>query len=557
MWPFSSCFDAFSDSCTAAPPSLLSASSLIALAPFFWLFTVLSVLAARHLFPRLSRLDAGHTHTDGEDHYLPSHAPAALRQVHAEHGRKSWGRRAVVGTFGMMVGAAGTLGALILLEILGVVESSTRELALRVTEPMVLSLVVVIVPWLQCRSLVSGAGWKFQRTAKGKLPRVAWGLNLALFCAWLLTFWSIGRAIPAAATNRTADGSKNPNNSLSEILLRGSLERVGVVGISLMALLAGFASVSTPWYTFGGLTSSKRKRPVTDADVARKQGGLEATSEMLTTKRHRLGQLERKIAEGQASTKSSSAGVFSMVMGSIRGTSGDEAELKALRVEIAGLETMEATLMSSLSNLKMQRTAAVRASTPLGRLLLVPSYAFSAYCVYRVLATLMTTLRRISSPSASFASSDPINRFLGVLARHWDPELDQLAWARTISFALSGVILLASLNSVAQTFHLFSKWMPGLVRAARANLALGVGQILATYVISAGLLLRSQLPREVGGAVMRRVLLSPGFVDGWFEGWFLLGSIATVLGLWIGGKLGASDDDWDDYGIEEMGAKRM
>jgi hypothetical protein len=221
---------------------------------------------------------------------------------------------------------------------------------------------------------------------------------------------------------------------------------------------------------------------------------------------------------------------------------------------------MEANLASNLSLMQNHRAATVRASTTLGQVMLLPSYAFAAYCVYRILATALTTFRRTRSPTASFANSDPINRFLGLMARHWDPKLDQLAWARTISFALSGVILLASANSVVLTFHLFAKWTPGLLRHAQANLALTIGQITATYVISASLLLRSQLPAKAGGAVtgVLQGALSPAFVDHWFEMWFLLGSILTAFVLWMGRKFsrGFGDDDWDDYGTEEMGAKR-
>lgn len=354
------------------------------------------------------------------------------------------------------------------------------------------------------------------------------------------------------ATRSDPDG-----DTLSESLTRGCLKRIGVVGISLMALLAGFASVSSPWYTFAD-ASARRKRPITEADVNRKQAGLDAANEMLITKRHRLQALERKVLEGQGASSSKGSGFMGKMMGSIRGTNSDETEMRALRLEIAGLETMEANLSSSLSLLKNQRAATARAATPIGRLLLIPSYIFSCYCCYRILATMLTTVRRAYSPSASFASSDPINRFLSLLAKHWDPKLDQIAWARTISFALSGVILLASINSVVQTFHLFAKWMPGLLQQAQANLALVVGQIAATYVISSSLLLRSQLPVALGSAVggVLRGALSPGFVDGWFEGWFLLGSLLTAVGIWVGRKLGG-EEEWDDFGAEEMGAKRM
>ncbi|KAF5691175.1 hypothetical protein FDENT_3520 [Fusarium denticulatum] len=544
MWPFTRCGE---DACEIQPRPVTLSSSIAAL-PFLLICVSTSILVVRHVFPRLSS-DADSR--DGEDHVLPTHAPACLRQVHAEHGAKSWRRRGAAWTFGLTVGLAATLGALIMDEIIEVVNADSRNLALRITVPSLLFLLVVLVPWLECRSVVSSAGWSFQRTAKGNLPRVAWGLQISLFMGWLFAFWSVGQAVPEGAMRRTSIAS----GSLSEMLTRGCLERIGVVGISLMALLSGFAAVSSPWQAFMDLTT-RRKRPVSDADVARKQAGLDTANEMLLTKRHRLQYLERKTSGPQIGASAKGSGLVGKVMGSLRGPTGDEAEMRSLRLEIAGLETMEANLASGVSLLKSHRAATVRASTSIGRILLIPSQLFSLYCVYRIGATTITTIRRAYSPTSSFANTDPINRFLSILARHWDPKLDQLAWARLISFALSGVILLASANSVVQTFHLFAKWTPGLLRQAQANLALVVGQIAATYVISASLLLRSQLPSALGTAVgsVLRGALSPAFVDGWFEGWFLVGSLITAIGIWIGRKLGG-DDEWDEYGMEEMGAK--
>jgi hypothetical protein len=548
MWPFTRCGD---DSCEVVNPNRITTSVILALVPFLAVFASVTVLVVRHIFPRLNSAAEAR---DGEDHVLPSHAPPALRAAHAEHGAKSWQRRGAAWTFGVTCGLAATLGALIMDEILEVVNPTSRKLALRATVPTLLFVLIVLVPWLECRSVVTSAGWSFQRTSKGRLPRVAWGIHLVLFLGWLFTFWSVGQAVPSHAMK--AVKSVRQDVTLSEALTRGCLERIGVVGIALMALLSGFAAVSTPWHTFVDVTT-RRKKPVTEADVNRKKAGLDATNEMLTTKRHRLQYLERKVADRPGVPSAKGSGLVGKVMGSLRGGTGEEVEIKSLRIEIGGLETMEANLASGLSMLKNHRAATARAATVLGRILLIPSYLFSLYCIYRIVATSMTTLRRASSPSTSFASSDPINRFLSLLARHWDPKLDQLAWARFISFALSGVILLASANSVVQTFHLFAKWTPGLLRQAQANMALFVGQIAATYVISSSLLLRSQLPTALGSAVgsVLQGALSPGFVDGWFEGWFLLGSLSTAVGIWVGRKL-SGDEDWDDYGMEEMGAKR-
>ncbi|OHW91167.1 G protein-coupled receptor protein [Colletotrichum incanum] len=538
-WFSSSCDES---ACAAVDPNAPSTIGLLlSLLPFIVTFGAVAAVANQKIFPKLAKVHDAH---DGEDHYLPSHAPPSLRQVHAEHGQKSPRRRVAAAVFSITIALATVLGELILSEISDLVSRRAREAGLRFTVPTLLVLLVGIVPFLEIQSVISGFGWKFQRNNKGKIPRFAWGMQLLVFSGWLFAFWSLGSLVGLDKTTTAGGG-----------ILRACLERIGVIGISLMAMLSGFAAVSSPWHTLGAV-SERRKRPVTEADISRKEAGLDATNEMLLTKRHRLQALERKASEAQ-SASSSSGGFMGKMLGAVRGMGGDEAEMRALRLEIAGLETMEANLNSSLGIMRSRQAADARAATPLGKLLAVPHYIFSLYCLYRILATTLAMLRRTYYPSSSFSSSDPINRFLGLLARHWDPKLDQIAWARQISFLLSGVILAASANSVLQTFHLFSKWMPGLLYQAQANLALLIGQIAAVYIISAALLLRSNLPREMGSAVGDALegALEPRFVDWWFEGWFLMSCAVTGLGVWISRKIGG--EDWDEYGSEEMGAKRM
>ncbi|PTB75975.1 hypothetical protein M440DRAFT_1423055, partial [Trichoderma longibrachiatum ATCC 18648] len=117
MWPFSSSSCAY-DACAPPNPHAITAASLLSALPFAGVFLAANAVAVRHVFPKLSR--AAHDDTrDGEDHVLPSHAPAALRQAHAEHGSKSWRQRGAAWAFGTTVGLAATLGALIMAEIVG------------------------------------------------------------------------------------------------------------------------------------------------------------------------------------------------------------------------------------------------------------------------------------------------------------------------------------------------------------------------------------------------------------------------------------------------------
>ncbi|KAI0533146.1 Abscisic acid G-protein coupled receptor-domain-containing protein [Xylaria digitata] len=544
----STCADGLCAAPGLAAHSVLSTT--ISLTPFVFTFILVSTVVLRKIFPQLARI---HNSRDGADHFLPSDAPLALQQAHAEHGAKSPRRRVAAGAFATTIGLVAVLAELILCEISELVSPYARATALRITVPTLLFLLIVLIPFLELQSLIAGSGWSFQRTGRGRLPRIPWVLQFSLFGAWLFLFWSLGNLVPVKdeIMHISAQMVKVRPSTSSNSLARACLERIGVIGISLMALLSGFASVSSPWHTFG---SKGSRKPVTDSDIARKQAGLDATNEMLLTKRHRLQTLQRKVTDASSTEKS---GLFTKFIGSIRG-GGDAAEIRSLRLEISGLETMETNLASSLNALRSRQADSERASTPVGKLLLIPTYAFSVYCIYRILATTLTTFRRLYYPTASFSSADPINRFLGLLAKHWDPKLDQLAWARQISFLLSGVILAASANSVMQTFHLFAKWTPGLLYQAQANLALLIGQISAIYVISAALLLRSNLPKEVSSAVGDALesALEPSFVDRWFEGWFLLASVITAAGIWIGGKIGEWGEDWDDIGMEEMGQKR-
>lgn len=522
---------------SSQPLSTLAFSSL----PFLATFLLVFLLVLHRLFPLVSGLQEN---KDGDGHYLPSDAPAALKQAHGQHAKKSTRRRVVAVSFSTTIALAAVLTELILCEISNSLNPAARSAALAITVPTLLFFLIALIPFLILQSIVSGSGWSFKRTDKGRIPKMTWILQLAGFSLWVLGFWFAGKGIPGTYIYKMAS---EPGKGLSE----ACLERVGIIGISLMALLSGFAAVSSPWQTFGA-----KVKHVSDADISRKQAGLDATNEMLAAKRSRLRAVQRKVHE------SPSEGFMTKVIGTIRG-GGDVQEIKALELEISGLVSMNKSLSSSLALLQTRLAANKRSSSPLGKLFFTPtSYGFALYCIFRILTTTIATLRRIVLPSDptvfTSSTSDPINRVLSLLAKYVSPKLDQLAWSRQISFLLSGIILLASFNSVLQTFHMLTKLSPSLLYQAQANLALIIAQISATYVISSALLLRSNLPMEMKSVVSEALgsPLEPGFVERWFEGWFLVASLATGLGIWLGRKFSGDYDDWDFEGDVEMGQKR-
>ena len=508
----------------------------VSFAPFALTFAVVFVFSWRTLFPLLS----------GQSTSVSSHDNGArLRNSTSRVSKIPGGFTARMCTlvehmpataFSTTVALSAVLAELIFCEISGLLNAFARATALQGTISALLVSLVIVIPALEIHHITSAAGWKF--SGLRKQPRaLAWLMDLFGLIIWFVLFWWLGRAVLGSHPFESGAKNQKKQHGISE----GSVERIGIIGVSLMASLAGFAAVSSLWQTFG-----VRTRKVTETDIARKQSGLDATTDFLQAKELRLRALERK----QSHSPSASTGNFAFrVFNSVHRNNENE-EIATLRLEVDGLETMQHSLNTSVRLLRARREAQMQASTPLGRIFLTASYAFSIYCIYRIATTSLTALRRWFGPArnTSFAATDPINHFLSIVAKHWDPSIDRAAWSRQISFLLSGLMLLASFNAVLQTVLLFSRFTPQrLLYSAQQNLALFVAQISGTYVVSSALLLRSNLPREMS-SVIEGALGAPldsAFVEQWFEVWFLGACAITAAGILVGRKvLGKSN--WED-----------
>ncbi|KAF2025928.1 hypothetical protein EK21DRAFT_116293 [Setomelanomma holmii] len=526
------------DDCDECVPEYMARRSpmatIISALPFLLTFLFVAVAVSHKLFPLLSAHDR-------KPHHDAVHLPGVASRARSSllKSLKPSSRSLASIIFSTNIALSTVLAELIFCEIANTVNPATRTLGLKLTLPSLLFLLIVATPAFEIHSIISETGLSVNGRQKGQ-RRMAWLLEFFGLAVWLGSFWYLGRGLLGSYLH---EESYLHAHTFSE----GCLERIGVIGISLMASLAGFAAISSLWQTFG-----VKYRPVTESDIARKQAGIQATNDMLLTKESRLRAVERKISDNPQE------GFMSRVVGSIRGNP-DVQERNTLQLEIQGLETMRHTLQNSMSVLQNRRQSQLRAHTTFGRILNTFSFVFAIYCAYRISATTVTTLRRFSSPNTSFSNSDPINNFLALLAKHWDPTIDRVAWSRTISFLLSGVMLLLSFNSVLQTFFLFARVVPGILHHTKTNFALIISQIAATYVISSALLLRSNLPPEMKSKIGDALgaPLEPSFTERWFEGWFLVASAATAAGLWIGRRLKGSewDDDGEGDGNIEMGKR--
>ena len=445
-------------------------------------------------------------------------------------------------TFSSTVALSVVLIELLLCEISNSFNPIARGIALQVTVTSLLVSLVVAIPLIEIHSILSNSGWKFMDNNKGR-TKLAWLLELVGYAIFLVCFWAIGQLLPYTTATKTILEGLGRHG-----VIQAGLERLGVAGISSMALLSGFASVSSIWHNL-----LSRPKPVSEADIERKRAGLNATTEMLAEKKERLRRLDAKLSNAPA------PGFWSRAVGSLRGNA-DTQERQTLEMEVSGLDAMASSLETALSILESRRESQLHAQTALGRLTIAFSYGFSCYCVYRIGTTTINIVRRLVFQGVSLGESDPVTNIIALFARHVYPSLDQASWARQISFLLSGIMLLASFSAVMQTFHLFARFAPSMLQATRSNFALIIAQISGMYVISSALMLRGMMPKEFGSVISDALgvgVLEPVWASKWFDGFFIVAVLLTAQGIWVGRKIGGSgawdDESWD--GDIEMGKR--
>ena len=528
-----------SSDCDDCTPSYLqrrsqaSTAVILSSLPFVVTFLFVATVVFQRLFPLLSCDETLKQIQNGSKLSHALFSPRSPSPTKSASPRPaSTVKRVSAFVFSTTIALSTVLAELILCEISNTINPIARGFALRITIFLLIILLVIVIPSLEIQSIISAAGWKYTGRDAGRL-KLAWVFQTLGFGLWLMGFWWSGRLLLAK--------NRHDNDVISHgHFIDAVVEYVGVIGISLMALLSGFASVSAPWQSFGA-----RHKTVSEEIIARKRAGIDATNDMLQMKQSRLRALNHKMADTPTES------FFQKAIGSIRGNV-DVAERKSLEMEIGGLENMKLALSTQQSLLESRFSQQRRSRTFAGRLLIVGTHIFSLYCLYRIMATSITAVRRqLSPPGKTFVGSDPINNILAILVKHYDSHLDREAWTRQISFFLSGVMLIASFSSVLQTFHFFARFTPSLLKATQANLPLIVAQVCATYVISVSLLLRGIMSGQVvsdqlknlGGTDMH-------WVDGWFEAWFLGGVTVTTLGIWASRKLGGIDDWEEDDDVE-------
>ena len=150
---------------------------------------------------------------------------------------------------------------------------------------------------LECVVLIPYFLFYFMCNINPSLYRYRYIISFMGLTLWLWLFWSFGQPFPIKVS-----GWMEP-----------VISRVGVLGVTMMAVLSGFGAVNSP-YTY----SSYFLREVTDEDIHIIQKKLLNTHNVIISKKKRIAQQRHQRADQTAE----SGGFFNLVKRSISPSSG-------------------------------------------------------------------------------------------------------------------------------------------------------------------------------------------------------------------------------------------
>ncbi len=325
------------------------------------------------------------------------------------------------------------------------------------------------------------------------------------FFSWLfyiLVFWKIGDTFPI----------HNPKHGVLSV--ETCVSRVGVIGVTIMALLSGFGAVNYPYTSMAIFM-----RSVTPSDVNAMERKLTQTMDMIVAKKKRLVLAEREIALKRRPNHQRQG--WWERMRHAYNDYGVSENVPQLKRDIQALEELSRHLFMEAHDMQTMRERNEWAKTWQGVYFNFLGYFFSLYCMWKIfISTINIVFDRVGR-------MDPISKGMEIAVHWFGLNIDVHFWSQHISFGLVGAIVVTSIRGLLLTMSKFFIWISS---PKSSNLiVLCLSQLMGMYFISMVLLMRMNMPVQYR-TIVTEVLgdLQFNFYHRWFDVMFLVAALCTM-----------------------------
>ncbi|XP_067674623.1 Golgi pH regulator A-like [Haliotis asinina] len=396
-----------------------------------------------------------------------------------------------------------TMFELIIFEILGVLDSSSRFFHWKLGLYAILTMLIAVLPFYIAYFIISN----IRLVPQKRHIRVLF--TVGSWCGFCYLFWKIGDPFPILS----------PRHGIFSI--EQCIGRVGVIGVTLMALLSGFGAVNYPYTSMHYFV-----RHVTETDIQSIEKRLLQTLDIIIMKKKRIALAERENLR-QASISKSSGGLWGMLKNVTSGSSNENVNL--LKQETSAMEELSRQLFLETCDLNDAVQRREYSKTFKGRYFNVLGYVFTVYCVWKIfMATINIIFDRVGKV-------DPITKGFDIAVNYFGINVDVKFWSQQISFFLVGIIIVTSIRGLLITL---TKFFYAIASSKSSNvIVLCLAQIMGMYFVSSVLLMRMNMPLEYR-SIITEVLgeLQFSFYHRWFDVIFLVSALSSIGFLYIAHK---------------------
>lgn len=342
-------------------------------------------------------------------------------------------------------------------------------------------------------------------------------VSLVIWGIYLFVFWKIGNPFPILSKEH------------GMFALEPGMSRIGVIGVTVMAILSGFGAVNSPYtYLFYFL------RPVSDDEIQQSQRHYLKVIDLINSKKRKLS-LQKQIDYSPLSISDDSQSFFSGLVNRIvkpvrETTRRFTVDTNSLENDIAVLEEISQELLRELDDMYYEKDRYNFSKTWQGKYFNALGYLFSVYCVYKIFMTSINiALDRVGK-------KDPVTYILEILVHYCGLDVNLQFWSQYASFLFVGIIIVASIRGLL--IYMMKIFRIVAVKDSSINqtswVILILAQIMGMYFVSCVLMLRTCLPpsyRQIITAILEGIHFD--FYSRWFDVIFLVSAISSVAFLYI------------------------
>ncbi|CAJ0841105.1 13626_t:CDS:10 [Entrophospora sp. SA101] len=250
-------------------------------------------------------------------------------------------------------------------------------------------------------------------------------------------FWKVGDFFPIEKTINVLESDTSEYNS-GDPFIQFGMSRVGILGVTIMAILSGFGAVNSPYVTLFFFL-----RQVTDSDIQMAEKKYLQTLDIIMSKKKRIliaQKRQRNVNEQSSKVGGFMRKMFNTVASNI-GMGGENVSI--LRQEITVLENLSHQLFLDIDDLYQERDRLQYSKTWQGKYFNYMGYIFSVYCIYKiVMATVNIIFFRIGK-------TDPITYGLTLAMQYFNiRHIDLDFWSQQLSFLFVGLMIIFSIRGL-------------------------------------------------------------------------------------------------------------